>query len=342
MKFTATALFAATVLTYNIANAGITCSSSECKAEDMPLLDQMESSVKAKFGSMACLPTSSAMVMESIFNSKKDIVAGSFTESLYQQGVYGAVVMLGIDMKTTSANGTYVNDANKTFTKIAQGFSSGASGFSFQNSQKSLTPANLLAEMQGGSLGSILFASYIPKCSAMASGRQTCSFTRQYGHSVAVQGASASSVSIYDPNDEKWSSQLLKLADDSSFSGATLSLPSHIGADARILDKNYYTQGEVDLAEYFYGLKTSAGASTPVVTQPPVVVTQPSPAPSPVVTQPTPAPSPVVTQPTPAPSPVVTQPKPSPSPVVTQPSKSQIWQQWAQYYRNKGKFASRK
>ncbi|WP_413292410.1 hypothetical protein ACLSU7_13455 [Bdellovibrio sp. HCB185ZH] len=335
MKFTATALFAATVLTYNIANAGITCSSTECKAEDMPLLDQMESSVKAKFGSMACLPTSSTMVMESIFNTKKDIVAGSFTESLYQQGSYGAVVMLGIDMKTTSANGTYVNDANKTFAKIAQGFSSGATGFSFQNSQKSLTPANLLAEMQGGSLGSILFASYIPKCSSMASGRQTCSFTRQYGHSVAVQGASASSVSIYDPNDEKWSSQLLKLADDSSFSGATLSLPSHIGADARILDKNYYTQGEVDLAEYFYGLKTSSGASTPVVTQP-------TPAPSPVVTQPTPAPSPVVTQPTPAPSPVVTQPKPSPSPVVTTPKPSQTWQQWVQYYRNKGKFASRR
>jgi hypothetical protein len=359
MKFASTALLAATVLTYNIANAGITCSSTECKAEDMPLLDQMESSVKAKFGSMACLPTSSTMVMESIFEDKKDIVAGSFTDSLYKQGVYAAVVMMGTDMKTTSANGTYVNDAKKTFDKIAQGFSAGASSFSFQNSQKSLTPGNLLAEMQGGSLGSILFASYIPKCSAMASGRQTCSFTRQYGHSVAVQGASASSVSIYDPNDEKWSSQLLKLADDSSFSGATLSLPSHIGADARILDKNYYTQGEVDLAEYFYGLKTSAGAAeTPVVTQPSPapspVVTQPSPAPSPVVTQPSPAPSPVVTQPSPAPSPVVTapspapttpvvtQPKPSPSPVVTTPKPSQTWQQWVQYYRTKGKFASRK
>ncbi|UYL08577.1 hypothetical protein B9G69_016150 [Bdellovibrio sp. SKB1291214] len=98
MKFTSTVLIAATVLTCNIANAGITCSSTECKAEDMPLLNQMESSVKAKFGSMACLPTSSTMVMESIFNVKKDIVAGSFTESLYQQGVYGAVVMLGADI----------------------------------------------------------------------------------------------------------------------------------------------------------------------------------------------------------------------------------------------------
>ncbi len=350
MKFASTALLAATVLTYNIANAGITCSSTDCKAEDMPLLDQMESSVKAKFGSMACLPTSSTMVMESIFEDKKDIVAGSFTDSLYKQGVYAAVVMMGTDMKTTSANGTYVNDAKKTFDKIAQGFSAGASSFSYQNSQESLTPANLFARMQGGSLGSILFASYIPKCSAMASGRQTCSFTRQYGHSVAVQGASASSVSIYDPNDEKWSSQLLKLADDSSFSGATLSLPSHIGADARILDKNYYTQGEVDLAEYFYGLKTSAGSaetpSTPVVTtpspSPSPVVTNPSPAPSPVVTQPSPAPSPVVTNPSPAPSPVVTQPKPSPSPVVTQPKPSQTWQQWVQYYRNKGKYASRR
>lgn len=325
MKFASTALIAATVLTYNIANAGITCSSSECKAEDMPLLNQMESSVKAKFGSMACLPTSSTMVMESIFNVKKDVVAGSFTESLYQQSVYGAVVMLGIDMKTTSQNGTYVNDANKTFTKIAQGFQSGASGFSYQNSNRSITPANLFADMQAGQLGSILFASYIPKCSDMASGRKTCSFTRQYGHSVAVQAASASSVQIFDPNNEKWQSQLLKLADDSSFSGATLSLASHIGADARILDKNYYTQGEVDLAEYFYGLKTSAGTSS---TPSAPVVTEPS---TPVVTQPT--------QPTQPTTPVVTQPKPSPSPVVTQPSKSEIWQKWVKYYRSKGKVA---
>ncbi|UYL08576.1 hypothetical protein B9G69_016145 [Bdellovibrio sp. SKB1291214] len=164
----------------------------------------------------------------------------------------------------------------------------------------------------------------------MASGRKTCSFTRQYGHSVAVQAASASSIQIFDPNNEKWQSQLLKLSDDSSFSGATLSLASHIGADARILDKNYYTQGEVDLAEYFYGLKTSAGSSDspPMVTQP----TQPTTPPA--VTNPTPVPSPSTS--------VVTQPKPSPSPVVTQPSKSEIWQQWVKYYRSKGKVAFRK
>ncbi|WP_413558944.1 hypothetical protein [Bdellovibrio sp. HCB209] len=338
MKLASTALFAATVLTYNIAHGGITCTSSECKTESMPLLDQMESSVKSKFGSMACVPTSSTMVMEAIFADKKDIVAGSFTDSIYQQGSYGAIVLMGNDMKTTSKNGTYVNDAKTTFDKIAKGFQSGASSFSYQNSKKTISAAGLLADMQAGQVGSILFASYVPKCSSMASGRQTCSFTREYGHSVAVQAASATSVQIYDPSDEKWTSQLLKIADDSAFKDATLSLPSHIGADARILTKNYYTRNEVDLAEYFYGLKVAAGE---VVEAPPVVV-QPSPQP-PVVVQPTPQP-PVVVQPTPKPTvPVVVQPTPKPTtPVVTQPPKSQVWQQWVKYFKSKGKVASRR
>lgn len=344
MKFATTALFAATVLTYNIAQGGITCTSSECKAEAMPLLDQMESSVKAKFGSMACVPTSSTMVMEAIFADKKDIVSGSFTNTIYQQGSYGAIVLMGNDMKTTSKNGTYVNDAKATFDKIAKGFQSGASSFSYQNSKKTISAEGLLADMKAGQVGSILFASYVPKCSAMASGRQTCSFTREYGHSVAVQAASTSSVQIYDPSDEKWTSQLLRIADDSAFSGATLSLPSHIGADARILTKNYYTRNEVDLAEYFYGLKVEAGAAT----ETPPVVAQPSPAPTqpPVVVQPTPAPTqpPVVVQPTPKPTtPVVTQPTPKPTtPVVTQPSPSQAWQQWVKYFKSRGKVASRR
>ncbi|WP_413576144.1 hypothetical protein ACLVWU_17310 [Bdellovibrio sp. HCB290] len=373
MKLTTTAVFAITVLTSNLANAGITCSASECKAETMPLLDQMESSVKSKFGSMACVPTSSMMVMESVFSSKKDIVAGSFTDSIYQQNSYGAILLMGNDMKTTSQNGTYVNDAQKTFTKIAQGFSGGASSFSVTNVKRTISPANLMADMKSGMVGSLLFASYIPKCSSMASGRKSCSFTRQYGHSVAVQAASASQVQIFDPSDDKWTSQLLRLQDDSGYVDATLSLASHIGADARILAKNYYTQGEVDLAEYFYGIKIEGESSTPVVVQPsptpttpvvvqpsptpttPVVVqpsptpttpvvVQPSPTPTtPVVVQPTPKPSPVVVQPTPKPSPVVVQPTPKPTtPVVSQPPKSQVWQQWVKYFKAKGKFASRR
>ncbi|WP_413585590.1 hypothetical protein [Bdellovibrio sp. HCB274] len=371
MKLTTTTVFAITVLTSHIANAGITCSATECKAETMPLLDQMESSVRSKFGSMACVPTSSMMVMESVFSDKKDIVAGSFTDSIYQQNSYGAILLMGNDMKTTSQNGTYVNDAQKTFTKIAQGFSGGASGFNVTNAKRTISPANLMEDMKSGMVGSLLFASYIPKCSSMASGRKSCSFTRQYGHSVAVQAASGSSVQIFDPSDDKWTSSLSKLSEDSGFVDATLSLASHIGSDARILAKNYYTQGEVDLAEYFYGIKIAAASSpvvvqpsptptTPVVVQPsptpttPVVV-QPSPTPTtPVVVQPSPTPKPpVVVQPTPKP-PVVVQPTPKPTvpvveqptrptrPVVTQPPKSQIWQQWVKYFKAKGKYASRR
>lgn len=349
MKLTTTTVFAITVLTSHIANAGITCSASECKAETMPLLNQMESSVKAKFGSMACVPTSSMMVMESIFSDKKDILAGSFADSIYQQSSYGAILLMGSDMKTTSQNGTYVSDAQKTFTKIAQGFSGGASSFSVTNAKRSITPANLMADMKSGMVGSLLFASYIPKCSSMASGRKSCSFTRQYGHSVAVQAASASSVQIFDPSDDKWTSGLLRLSEDSGYVDATLSLASHIGSDARILAKNYYTQGEVDLAEYYYGLKVAAAeSSAPVVVQPsptpttPVVV-QPSPTPTtPVVVQPKPTPTtPVVVQPKPTPSvPVVTQPRPT-TPVVSMPN-SQIWQQWVKYFKAKGKYASRR
>jgi hypothetical protein len=303
----------------------------------MPLLYQANSAVNnARFGYGTCTPTASAMVMEAVFSVRKDVIAGSFAESLYQQGAYGVVNLLAEDMGTTPNAGTYSDAALKTFSKIATGLSEKSEGFAIWNSRtKTVDLATVNAQMKTGSAGIISFGMFIPQCSTLASGRTSCSFQRDNGHSIAVQAAAADKLQIFDPNQLKWTTSLALVKSDARFADATLALSSNFSeTTARIVTNNYGNYTNVGIAEVYMGVRKIASVDVPVVTTPAPAPTQPTTPTEPTTPAPPKAEPPKQDVPTPPATPKPSAPKGDV--VVVAPKQKIDWEWLKKYYIQKG------
>ncbi|UOF00199.1 hypothetical protein [Bdellovibrio reynosensis] len=251
-------LLSISVLCLNFAQARVLCSATSCKAEAMPLLNQMDKSITAKYKNMGCIPTASAMIMEEVFSTKTDIEAGTLLDRMYKANPYQETLLLGQDMKTTAVNGTYMNDAAETFKRIATQFKRDAAAVYVQSKDKEITANVLFSEMKNKAVLQISRGLYQPKCTVMASGRKTCSFTRDGGHGLAVKEASATQVTFHDPGNFAPVSKLPRLTEDPVFKNVTLVMSyRHPNSSARIMfpANKVYPNNPIRLVETYTGIR---------------------------------------------------------------------------------------
>lgn len=227
--------------TLSFANAQVKCNAAktECSVSGMPLLNQYENSVKARYGNVACVPTATAMVLEGIFAARNDTVPNSLTDRAYKQSPYPEIILLGEAFRI-GPRGT--GDANEraAYASLAAGFKRKTSFIYYTTAQKEITVNGLHEGMKSNTASMLIQGNYKYSCTKLASGRKACSFTRDGGHGTAVKTTAVNNkIFIYDPQNYTYWTSLGRLSEDESFKGATLALPSLFnGNRARLMRKN--------------------------------------------------------------------------------------------------------